>query len=142
MKAKTIKSKQDSDIEAGFNDRSGARTRDLIAKMQERGSFDRAEKLAGSKIWIRNFTVQALMNAFKEEPKLWHVSRYFPQAEGGPLYVDEVMGHHDLPKAKRKQVAMEKAGLRFLVLTNDMTQEQEVEALEKCGQPSKQQEMI
>lgn len=139
-KAAVISKKENSDADLGYKSRIDAKHEARLAAFEKRKDMDRAEKLANNKEYIRNHTVPVLMREYPHDPKLWHVSRFFMAAEGGPLYVDEVMNDHMLPFAMKKHDAMVKHGLRHVVLTNDMSTLQDIEALEACGQQHKKPE--
>jgi hypothetical protein len=80
-----------------------------------------AEKIAKTNIYIKNITVDALVQAFPGRFMDWCVSQVFPHAAGGPLFVDNAYYEYDKDRCRIKASVMRKAGLRYLWLESDDT---------------------
>src|SRR5580704_905977 len=70
------------------------------------------------------YTLNKMVPAFRSElismdPKDWYVKWFFPNAEGGPIYVDYPQGKHDLAICRRKAQIMERMGLNYKVFRPD-----------------------
>lgn len=87
-------------------------------------------EVAKHPMFIRNMRVPELVDAFPFNPELRTVTKYFPIADGGPLFVDEV-SHESLESqfAQKKKV-LSKAGKRYLIIrkTTDL-----LDAMEQLG---------
>ena len=53
------------------------------------------------------------------DPRDWYVKWFFPNAEGGPLYVDHPRSKHDMTVCAKKAVIMEKLGLTYKLFRPD-----------------------
>lgn len=73
-------------------------------------------EIAKHPMFIRNMRVGEFEEVFPHNPELRTVSKYFPVAEGGPLFVDEVSHESLEPQFARKREAMKAAGKRYLIL--------------------------
>ncbi|HCW05855.1 MAG TPA: hypothetical protein DGG95_00625 [Cytophagales bacterium] len=87
-----------------------------------------AEQVANHHFYYRNFYWPGGKQVFPSQYRMHHVDKYFPYAEGGPLFVDEVEAN-DPRSFEEKKVAMKKLGHRYLVITKDMTLLHAYEAL-------------
>lgn len=140
QRTNVIPRKSNSQVEAGYVSQANKKVDDMIAKIEAREKFqDRAEKLAGSKDWVRNHTFHELVEKVPHEPKLWSVDRYFPQAIGGPLVVEEPVMDYQRALCEKRRPLIEAMGMRYLVLLTDMDETQDNEELEKCGHHLQQQ---
>lgn len=74
------------------------------------------EQIAGHPFHYRNKFCPELQWAFDRMPRMWHVSLFFPYADGGPLYIDLPVTAEDVVDAKAKQVVMLEKGLRMVVI--------------------------
>lgn len=77
------------------------------------------EKLAHSRLYIRNHTVKVLKDSFPTDTSMWHVDLMYPQASGSPLYIDEPEFEYNIKQCERKRAVMKKAGLRYVILKKD-----------------------
>lgn len=91
------------------------KTRDRYKTVQEFNS--RAEQLAKSSVFYKNHYYT--FNLFPEREALRRVSKFFPYAEGGPLYVDEPTDKSQETNCRIKADAMKTLGLTYVVITND-----------------------
>ena len=82
-------------------------------------------KIAGNTICNRNWPYRNARKHFEISPLLRTVDKFYPWADGGPLYVDEPVTAQDEKECALKAVALKSEGLRYLVIKKDMT---EVEA--------------
>jgi len=96
---------------------------------RSRGLLTVAEQVAGDKFHERNFCWPGSKQAFPFNNQMWTVDKYFPFANGGPLFVDEPTHKHDLKPFALKQEAMQKLGHRYLLLTEGMKFHEALEAL-------------
>lgn len=92
-------------------------------------SSSMVEDIAGDNLTYLNHYWPGCKEAFPSDQKLQTVHRYFPYAEGGPLYVDTPQQHEKLELYERKEKAMKERKLRYLLLKPDMTEMQAREAL-------------
>lgn len=90
-----------------------------------------AAKVAENTLHVRNWKFKNADRHFPHEPLLRRVDKYFGQAKGGPLYVDEPVSDLDVNHCKRKAVVMASEGLRYCYLTKDMNLSDALKQLEK-----------
>lgn len=111
-------------------ERSSAQERKIqaIAK-RSRELLTVAEKIAQDKLCQRNHIWPGAKQAFPFNNKMQTVDKYFPYAEGGPLFVDEPTRKDDLEMFKLKEEAMKELGHRYLLLKPGMTEVDALEAL-------------
>lgn len=88
-----------------------------------------AEEIAQDKFQERNHRWPGAKEAFPFNKILWTVHKFFPYAQGGPLFVDEPTRKEKLDTYKIKQEAMKKLGHRYLILTEGMKYHEALEAL-------------
>lgn len=88
-----------------------------------------AEQISGDKYCHINYQWPGAKEAFPFQPKLWNVDRYFPYAEGGPLFADEPNRLGDIESLKLKQAAMKALGHRYLLCTEGLKFEDALEQL-------------
>jgi hypothetical protein len=67
-------------------------------------------------MFIRNMRVPEFTDAFPFNPELRTVGKYFPIADGGPLFVDEVSHPSLEAQFTKKKEVMRAAGKRYLIL--------------------------
>lgn len=58
-----------------------------------------------------------------------YCSSYYPNAEGGPLYVDQPRNEGEIYRAYERQKVMKKLGLRHVIIERDSTLEHMLEQL-------------
>lgn len=110
----------------------------LIQKIEARKDLrSRAERLAGDRICVLNWRFPEAANVFPTEPWMRTVSKYFRDASGGPLMVDEPELPHQVERCKRKLPILrelgKKHGFRYVVLWPDKTEADDIMELEQCG---------
>lgn len=88
-----------------------------------------AEKIAQDKFCQRNHRWPGGQQAFPFNSKMHYVDKFYPYAEGGPLFVDEPTRKDDLEQFKLKEEAMKELGHRYLLLKPGMTEVDALEAL-------------
>lgn len=79
-------------------------------------SKDISEKIAESRVLFRSWKNDGLKAAFPHERRLWTTEKYYPDAKGGPLYIDEPQGTQEVAECERKREVMKKLGHRYLVI--------------------------
>jgi hypothetical protein len=90
-----------------------------------------SEQIAGDTICYLNKYFTGYKEAFPEpqDVGLRTVDKYFPFAEGGPLYVDEHRGVTELRDLDRKKEVMKSLGFRYVILKPGMSLIDAYEAL-------------
>jgi hypothetical protein len=100
-----------------------------ITKPKRVDLISMAEKIANDKLCYRNYVYPGSKNLFPDSPKLQTVDKFYPYAEGGPLFVDE-WANTDLKETiETKRNAMRKLGHRYLSVTPGMTELEAIESL-------------
>jgi hypothetical protein len=79
-----------------------------------------AESVANHFLFYRNHYWKGHKEAFPNIINLHHVDKFFPLAEGGPLYVDEKSDKDKRDLSKKAEV-MKKLGHRYLIITPNMS---------------------
>jgi hypothetical protein len=79
------------------------------------------EKIARSRTCYQNKEPEVLREAFPDKPWLWVVDLYYPNAEGGPLFVDYPHSPYNVKESMQKAVVLKKHNIRFLFLQPDDT---------------------
>jgi hypothetical protein len=87
-----------------------------------------AETVANHFLFYRNHYWKGCKEAFPHIRNLHHVDKFFPLAEGGPLYIDE-KSDKDQRDLKAKEEVMKKLGHRYLIITPNMSLLEALEAL-------------
>lgn len=108
------------DMEAAKNSHREARMMAMARRSREFESM--AERIAQDKLFYRNHVYQGAKNAFPFHLALQMVDKYFPYAEGGPLYIDEPGRTADLDFYKEKVAAMKTLGHRYVLIKPGMTE--------------------
>jgi hypothetical protein len=86
--------------------------------------------IAKSRMIIRNIAYPKAREIFPFDPVHQTIERFFPLADGGPLYVDTAEDDRDLAACEKKRVAMQENGSRYLVLTKNTDM---VDAMNQLG---------
>lgn len=103
---------------------------DLLMRIQARKEFrSLAEKIAGDSLFYRNYYYPGGREFFANDQGLLTVEKYFPYAEGGPLYVDEPMMPYQEEECAKKTVAFKTLKLRYLVIKRGMNELDCIEAI-------------
>jgi hypothetical protein len=87
-----------------------------------------AEKIAQDRLFYRNYYYPGGRESFAET-RGQTVDKYFPYAEGGPLFVDEVSRTEDEDLFKKKTETMKTLGHRYVAILPGMTEFDVVERL-------------
>ncbi len=87
------------------------------------------ESLAKDKFFHRNYFFDCLARVFPHENMMWYTDRYYPYADGGPLAIDDGGHKDDLETLKLKKQHLKAIGVRYILITPEMTEMQAVEDL-------------
>lgn len=92
------------------------------------------ERIAQDKLFIRQVKFPGSDEAYPEvtQALFRFVSKYYPYAKGGPLYVDEPKNEKEVYRAYERQKVIKKLGFRHLIVEHDTTYEH---LLEQLGEP-------
>lgn len=77
-------------------------------------------EVAGDMFYIRNTRIPNAATHFPTDPLKRTVDKYFGDAKGGPLYIDEPVTESDIEICKEKAAAMAKEGVRYAYIAPDM----------------------
>lgn len=81
-----------------------------------------AEKIARDQLFYRNHYYPGGREAFAFNIRGATVDKYFPYAEGGPLFIDEVLRTEDQELFKKKTEIMKSLGHRYVAIMPGMTE--------------------
>lgn len=81
-----------------------------------------AEKIANDKLYYRNYYYPGGKTEFPEFPALQTVDKFFPYAEGGPLFVDEISRTTDQKLIEKKSELMKRLGHRYVAIVPGMSE--------------------
>lgn len=81
-----------------------------------------AEKIANDQLYYRNYYYPGGRESFPEQKALQYVDKFFPYAEGGPLFIDEVSRTDDMEKVTLKEQRMQTLGHRYVAILPGMTE--------------------
>lgn len=112
--AKTINKKDQHARLLSEGEKSESIHAKLLEKMGKAESI--AEKLAGDKLFYRNWMWPAGKEFFPHEPNMWFVSRYYPYALGGALLLDEPVTDLEKSQCKVKQEKILAKGFRYYII--------------------------
>lgn len=112
------------------DDDTATERRKHAAALRSRELNTVAEQIAEEKFHHINFMWPGGQKAFPFNSKMWTVSRYFPYAKGGPLFVDEPRRVDEVKELELKREAMKQLGNRYVVITEGMSY---VDALEQMA---------
>lgn len=87
-----------------------------------------AEQISGHHFYYKGYYWTGCKQAFENDLKHQHVDKFYPFAEGGPLFVDEVKAN-DNRDFEYKKAVMKKLGHRYLVVTHGMSAIEAYEAM-------------
>jgi hypothetical protein len=82
---------------------------------------DIVEQITKSKITFKNWKYPDAEKLFPNQPIMRTVDKYYPMAEGGPLFMDEPMYEDDLQICQKKAEFLKKNGHRYVYLTKTTT---------------------
>jgi hypothetical protein len=133
--SKTIRRKRNSDVEAGQKKQPEHDLAKWEARLELRS---RAERLAGDRICLMNWKFPEAADHFPVEPWMRTVTKYFRDAVGGPLAIDEPELPYQVERAERRRPILkelgEKYGFRYVILYPGKTEADDHLELSKCGQ--------
>lgn len=138
MKNKTIHAKiiqrpQSSQEELGEVNSSEKRHMKLIEKAESKGDLkSRAEILSGHNYCIQNWKFKGAEEAFPNEPWLRCVGKYYPEAIGGPLLIDEPTSLEQMKQCERKRKYLAGLGYSYLILKPEVNPSDDQLELERC----------
>ena len=78
-------------------------------------------QITKSQITFKNWKFPDADILFPNEPIMRTVDRYYPMAEGGPIFIDEPMYDDDLPVCEKKAKFLREKGIRYIYLTKTTT---------------------
>jgi len=87
------------------------------------------ENISGDKFCYINFYYPGGRDHFPENEKLWRVDRYYPNAVGGPLFVDEPRFEYEIQNCKLKSGVMKEMGHRYIICLPQSTEIQLMEQI-------------
>lgn len=90
-----------------------------------------AEKIAGDKFCYLKWYYPEGKKLFPLDHRLHIVSKYYPYAQGGPLFVDEPRTEYEASNCEQKRKFMKGMGLRYIIVQHTTT---ENDALEQLGE--------
>ena len=119
IRTKTIKAKPITDVVIPEVKASSNNVlKEIQVRRKELASL--AERVANDNFFYVNYYFEGGKSFFPQEPDLQKVKRFFPYAEGGPLFVDEPMLEAEEKACELKKEAMKKLGHRYLVIKRTM----------------------
>lgn len=80
-----------------------------------------ADKIAGDVFHYKNWYYPNSRIYFPEHGELRFVEKYYPNAKGGPLYVDEPLFEADITDCYKKLPALKDQGLRYVIIKPGQT---------------------
>ena len=97
----------------------------VSAIIARRANFESVpDKLTGDKLCSINWYYPGGREAFPYKPDCRYVSRYYPNAKGGPLAIDTPNTPEELELSKLKVPHLEKAGVQFYIIDKKKTLEE------------------
>lgn len=112
-------------------------TKPTLIKPKELKGYDAAAflglaaKLAQDTQYTGNWRIPNALKHFPTDPILRTVEKYFPYAVGGPIYIDEPTDDVELEQCQKKAIALHEEGMRYFIITREMHDMEEHDALEQ-----------
>lgn len=136
--AKTIIRRKNSNVEAGYQKTTAAQEAIRLTKFEARQELrSRAERLAGTRLCVMNWKFPEALESFPTEPWLRTVTKYFRDAEGGLLAIDEPELPYQVERCKKREPILRKIakkyGFRYVILDPNKTEADDILELGKCG---------
>lgn len=90
---------------------------------RKNGYYSLSDELAESTVYFRNHRLKEADILYPDFTQLNYrfVTKYYPYAKGGPLFVDEVRGEYQTKIAYEKQKTLKKLGYRHIVIQENST---------------------
>lgn len=101
----------------------------IAANFREVQYSSRAERIAKDSLYYRNHYYAGGKQIFPDKPELQTVDKYFPYAEGGPLFIDELTLMDNPKTFEMKTQKMKELGHRYIAIDPKMTDLQIMERL-------------
>lgn len=92
-----------------------------------------AAQLAKSTVYCGNWKFKNAEKHFPHAPLMRTVDKYFPYANGGPLFVDQPVTEQDETACQKKAKAMKQEGQRYVYITKDMNLEDALVQMKENG---------
>lgn len=125
--AKTIRAKRSSEvIVPEMNGTKQQRIDSFIARQNLKTLSD---QIANDSLYYINHYFAGCFQAFPDKKELQHVDKYYPYADGGPLYVDEQNSSLDKRDLTLKMEIMKKLGHRYVIIKPEMKLHEALEYL-------------
>ena len=118
------RSKKEPKFDEEIDDEVDAKSRKILRVADARKELkDVASRVAGHNLHHADWVYEKCHRLFPHDPEMRMVSRYYPYAVNGPLYVDEVDGNdkREVMRAKEKLEVLKDAGYRYCWITDSMT---------------------
>jgi len=144
QKVKTIlRRKSNSEVESGYQKTEKVIKAKLLSNHERRINYrSKADRIARDFECQNKWIFKNAAKYFPDEPWMRTVDKYYPNAEGGALLIDEPELPHDIKRCERKQIVLEAMGYRYLIIKPEMTDIDCFTELEACGQRLKKQSTI
>lgn len=100
-------------------DQDSPEHRRALARHEDRKKFVTiGDQIARETLYLRNYRWPESSKYFPDDidAHLRFVTKYYPHAEGGPLFVDEPTNHREIVESYKKQKLLRKCGFRAIVV--------------------------
>lgn len=88
------------------------------------------QRIAGSKICHRNWTVHQFKEVFPQNAYRWVVGEYYPYAAGGGMFFDFPKTETERRDCEVKRKTMKRLGWKYAVVVDDMDEHDIAQQLE------------
>lgn len=88
-------------------------------------------EIANDFMYVRNTRIPNAVKNYPYTPHMRTVTKFFKEAEGGPLYIDEPTSDREVQECKHKALIMAKEGVRYCYIAKDMELSQVMAQLEE-----------
>jgi len=106
--------------------------RNALRRAELKGQFiSISDQVAQSNLFFRNYKLPLKVKIPVDHPDAQIVTKFYPHAKGGPLYVDEPIAAVTIDRAYLRQKILKSFGLRHIVIEKDSSLEH---ALEQLGE--------
>ena len=131
--------KSDTNAEAGYAVTHKAHLARLAKLDAKSVNQSRCERIAKDFQFTKSYHVPKLKELYPSQPWRWKVDYFYPNAEGGALYIDEPVSLFDEAELTEKKRFLRALGFRYVILGPGRSYEQDLMELEQCGQQPPQQ---